>query len=341
MVGLRGGVAVPLRHRPLADLPQVLRVRQLPRRLEDGVIFRVLFELDVAAVGDLLAAADRLLPVREDLVHLRRGLHEEVLRSQPHPLHVVPLAAGVHAQEDVVGDRVLAAEVVRVVRRHQRQAHPVRQIDGRLAGVLLDLDAAVLDLHVEAVAEHLRVPLAQLLGFLLLLREQVPGELPGNAPAQHDQPLGVRRQQLLVHPRLVVEALGVGDRGHPHEVAEARRVLGEQREVEVRLLHPPAALRAAAGGHVGLDAEDRVDLLRPAGVVELHRPVQVAVVGDRRGVHPGGLRGLHEFRDLRHPVQQRVVRVAVQVRERAGGGAVVGIGGGGFGGRHGGTAPGR
>ena len=85
------------------------------------------------------------------------------------------------------------------------------------------------------------------------------------------------------------------------------------------LFHPRrVAVAAILGGDVGLVADDRIDLVRPALVVELERPVEIAVIGDRHGVHAGRFHLLDEVRDAIGPVEQAVVRVAMKMNERAG-----------------------
>ena len=61
----------------------------------------------------------------------------------------------------------------------------------------------------------------------------------------------------------------------------------------------------------------------PALVVELECPVQVAVIGDRRGVHAGRFDLLDEVGDAVGPVEQAVVRVAMEMNERRA--AVMGV----------------
>ena len=85
------------------------------------------------------------------------------------------------------------------------------------------------------------------------------------------------------------------------------------------LFHPRrVAVAALLGGDVGLVADDRIDLVRLALVVELERPVEIAVVGDRHSVHAGPLHLLDEVGNPVGPVEQAVVRVAMKMDERAG-----------------------
>ena len=137
---------------------------------------------------------------------------------------------------------------------------------------------------------------------------------PAQACRQRDQPLGVPRQQLLVDPRLVVEPLQECRRDQVDQVAVAFLALAQQHQVVV-----PVRVRAALVPllrDVHLAADDRLHPLLPRGVIELHRAEQVAMVGQRHGRHPLLGHRIHQLVDPARAIQQRVVRVAVQVNKR-------------------------
>ena len=125
-------------------------------------------------------------------------------------------------------------------------------------------------------------------------------------------------QQFLVDPRLEIEALQKRRRGELHEVAKAGAVAGQQRQVDSwpPSMPPSFFVKAAAGGDVGLQAEDRIDAQFLGRLIELHRPVQIAVVRQRQGGHPQGLRPLQQPANRAGPVQEAVVAVAMQMGER-------------------------
>ena len=148
--------------------------------------------------------------------------------------------------------------------------------------------------------------------------EQVLRDLAGHAGARDDQPLVVLGQELAVHARLAVEALGVGEGGELDEVLVAREVAGEEDEVEVVLLarrSPGCGARRSPGATyasmpmIGL----RPRLLRL--LLELPRRVQVAVIGDREGRLLELLGPADQVVDPVRAVQQRVLGVAVEMDE--------------------------
>ena len=74
-------------------------------------------------------------------------------------------------------------------------------------------------------------------------------------------------------------------------------------------------MEARAGRQVRFVADDRVDAAIFASGVKLDGPVEVAVVGDRAGVHAEGFGLLHQFGDAVEAVEEAIVSVQVQMGE--------------------------
>ena len=70
-------------------------------------------------------------------------------------------------------------------------------------------------------------------------------------------------------------------------------------------------------GDVGLVADDRLDAPLLALVVELDRAVEIAVIGDRAGIHAELLGLLDQRGNAIDAVEEAVVRVKVKVTELA------------------------
>jgi len=145
-----------------------------------------------------------------------------------------------------------------------------------------------------------------------------PGDAPGQAAGQRDHPLRVPLEQLPVDAGLVVVALEVAERAELHEIRVARVVGGEECQVRV-----PFRLHLAVVDDVHLAAEDRLDPLRLRRLVEIDGARHRAVVGERDGRHLEPRRLLRERRDPASPVEDRVLRVDVQVDERGGHGKAI------------------
>jgi hypothetical protein len=100
------------------------------------------------------------------------------------------------------------------------------------------------------------------------------------------------------------------------EVPVALLAGGEQHQVIDGVVPVTGPVAVAAGpGHVHLAAEDGLDLLLLAGLVELDRAEHVAMIGEGHGAHPLGLGARHQVLDLERAIEQRVLRVDVEVDE--------------------------
>ena len=95
--------------------------------MNDGKVPLAQLQLQIDAIGNLLAAGDRIFEPDERRVHFLRAAQEELVALHPHPVRVRAELARVDAQQHVLRDRILAPHVVGVARRHERQPHPLRQ----------------------------------------------------------------------------------------------------------------------------------------------------------------------------------------------------------------------
>ena len=128
---------------------------------------------------------------------------------------------------------------------------------------------------------------------------------------QRDQPFGALGQPLPLDPRLcALHVAGPGARQQVAQVVIARRVAHQQQQ-------PRCLLVAAAGGRLDpqIDADDRLDALGAAGLVELDGAEQVAKVGDGQRHLRIVARGTHGIGHPQRAVDNRVLGVCAQVDE--------------------------
>ena len=203
-------------------------------------------------------------------------------------------------------------EVVDVAGRHEREARLLREGEQPRVHALLLREAGVLELDVRRVAsEDLGEAVEVGPGVLRAILDERSRHASGEASRERDQALRMTLEKLPVHPRLVVVALEVAERAELDEVRVALVRLCEQREVRV-----PLRLGATVVGDVDLAAENRLHTGLARLAVELDGPGQRAVVGERHGRHLQSRSLLHEGRDPARAVEDRVLRVDVQVNER-------------------------
>ena len=310
--GRRGAVA--LAEAALAELDEVVeRVAALGHRVR-GQQDAAELELDVAALGDLERPRERVLEPLEVSRHLLRRLEEELVRVELPVRRVLERVAGLDAEQCLVRERVAGVEVVDVARRHEGQPGLLGECDQLRVHLLLLGEPRVLDLDVGRVApDDLDEAVEILPRVLATALGERARDAAGETAGERDQSLRVLLEQLPVDPGLVVVALEVAERGELDEVRVALVRLGEERQMRV-----PLRLRAAVVGDVDLAADDGLDALLSRLPMELDGAGERPVVGERDGGHLEPCRLRHEVGDPARPVENRVLRVDVEMDERGG-----------------------
>ena len=278
----------------------------------------------IAFIRDLERRGQALRMLLERLGHLFRALEVELVVRELHALGVAHELAHADAQHEVLRVGVLLAQVVQVVRADDLEAHLVcelaqRVVETRLADAVVghDLRALVLQLDIEVIlAEDVDEGLRPLLGHLELATVDGLGDDAGDARARGQDAVMVLAQRLERDARFVIEAIRRGIRDDAHEVAVPTIVLREQDHVvELRAL---VAAQRGIRREIDLAADDGLDAGLDGRLVELRATVHVAVVRDGDGGHAELLGTRAQLADARGTVEQRILRVHVQVHEGAG-----------------------
>jgi hypothetical protein len=217
--------------------------------------------------------------------HRRRGGEHvgEVAAAQR--LRGVQRGVAAQGDECVLQRRPRARVRVDVAGGHRRQAQPLGQLgEPAVARAVVAVERA-LELDAQSVgAEDPPQPLEARLVVDALAR----------AAAQADEPGGVlleRRERHDGRRLALVAVVHVRGRDDPAEVAPARRVLDQQRDVAAvleRHLRPVDRLQPEAGG----------------GLRELHRAAQAVVVGERERLVPQLHGRPHQLVGERSPVEE-------------------------------------
>ncbi len=157
---------------------------ELRKRILDFVQF------DVAPLGKLHRPRHHLRVLREDAQHLFRGLHIELVSVEAKPLLVVDGAAGLHAQQDIVGMMIVMSDVVAIVSRDQRNVEIFFQAEQIGVDLLLELQPLVLNLQEEiAPPEDVLVSFGRRARRVVVALHQVVAKLARQAPGKSNQPL--------------------------------------------------------------------------------------------------------------------------------------------------------
>ena len=166
------------------------------------------FKFDLAAVGNALCVFQRLRQGGEEGAHLVLGLQVELLRLKAHAVRVVERLAGLDAQQHILQLTVLAREIMRVVRRHERKARLLRDAQQAAVDLTLLRNAVVLQLQIEMLRAENAGKLQRIgLGSVIVPGAQPARDLARQTGRQSDQALAVLPQQGEVYAGLAVKAL--------------------------------------------------------------------------------------------------------------------------------------
>ena len=265
----------------------------------------------------------------EQVPHLVGGLQVVLVALELESIGVRDRAPGLDAQQGVVTLVIFAVRVVGVVGRQQRSVDRLGQLDQQWIRAHLICETVVLQFDEEVVAtEDLLQSARTVVCTLHVAAHQSLQHVTAEAAARCDETRAVLLEKFPVDARLVVVALQECATGEVDQVLVPDVVLCEQREVVVdlaatlglaaRVVDASTSRRTLAAvlvGHVGLGADDRLDALLGAFLVEVDDPVHVAVVGDAERWLTVRLRLGHQFAETRGPVQHRKLGVNVQVGE--------------------------
>ena len=290
----------------------------------------VLVRLHTLADGNGVVACPRYLVV-PDGAHLGSGLEVVAVAVELEASGVGERLAGLNAEQRLVILGGVLGDVMAVVGGKWRNTELLADVEQTLSHTALDRETVIHQFEEEVVRAPDLLPLRGSFESLAIVTETKAGlDLTGRATRGRDDALGVRGDELLVHPWPFTElALDGRERRQLEEVAESGRVLGHHRHVGVRTatgdvvgllaaIAPQNSLgvEARLGCDVGLDADDRLDAGALCLVVELAGAVHVSVVGHADCGHfeTSGL--LEHGADLGRTVEHRVLGVIVKMYER-------------------------
>ena len=165
-----------------------------------------------------------------------------------------------------------------------------------------------------AFAKQVAVVQRRLLGALVITGQNRLGHLARQAGGKTDQPLMVLFQQFFINARLGIESFQESSRNHLDQVPVTSLVLAQQDQVAVAV-DPVDFVKAGAGRHIDLAADDRLDARRLGRIKKSHAAIHDAVVRDR------ACRLAHRFQMVEHAVdpagaiQQAVFGMHMQMGE--------------------------
>ena len=291
----------------------------------------VIVEHHVAPFGNFQRVVACPREFLEDLAHLLGRLQVVARTVEFETVRIIQMAAGIDAQHGVLRLRILGVHVVGIVRGQQRCVELLGDFEQTGDIAVFDGQPMIHDLDEEIVFAENVLQFACRTQCLVELAQRKPGlNDAGRAAGPADHTLGIGGKHLFIHTRVALHAaFKVGYGTGFDEVHQALVVLRPQRQVgdQTAAGHVVAPLGFGApmhaafiltGGfrrHIRLDADNRLDADFDAVGIHLVGAMHVAVIGDANCRHTEIGRVFRQFGDFRRAVQQRIMRVIVQMYE--------------------------
>ncbi len=304
----------------------------------------MIVEHDVAAFGDLQRVVARFGKVFEQFAHFLGGFDVVAGAVEFESARLVQRGAGVDAQHGVLRAGVFGTRVMGIVGGQQRRVELFCDVEQPVGHLLFDFQAVVHEFDVEIIAaENVLEFAGGTQRVIELAQAQTSLDDARRAAGRGDDAFRIFGEDFLIHTRIAHDsAFKVRVGGGFHEVDEAFvvfcphgqvgddtaaghiiRVTAAMQRIQIRI---PVGVPAHTGGvltcgfrrHIGFDADDRLDAGVDRGAPHLIRAMHVAVVGDADGRHAQFLGALDQIRYFRCAVEQRIMRVIMQLHEICG-----------------------
>ena len=224
------------------------------------------------------------------------------------------------AQQGVVGAGVFFIQVIGTVGGNHLHAVLLGKAQHNFVDAVLFGQAVALQFHVEVIAKGIDPPLKGFFSLVLAHVEDQVGNFTGQTAGGGDQILSILLNEFFVDPRIAaVGTFDVAPRAELRQVMVARLVFGQQ-QLDGAVVTEVFGefLLMAVGHHIHVAADNHPQALPPSLGHRLEGSEQATKIGHRHGGHILCFGGGDEFFQADGALQNRKLRVYVQVTERSG-----------------------
>ena len=274
-------------------------------------------EIHIAALGHQQGVAERLGHLGEQLGHLLGGADVVGLLGHAHAVRIGDQRTGLDSQHDVLIARVARVDVVGVIRGDQARVVALGQVDQGAVDRFQLRDVMALQLQEEALAaEDVKIPVQPAPGGVCAFIDDGARHFGRHAARRGNQPFGMRRQELVVDARVVIEAIQLGRAGDFEQILIAGGIFSQQQHVRGSFIQLGVTVGHTPGRHVGFQADNGLNPGRFGGIEKFDHPKHGAVIGQGHRRHTQFLDAFDQFLEIAEAVQQRIFGMDVQVDKR-------------------------
>ena len=310
-------MGIPLRQRLLAELSKIGGGRLSLRHVKRGQLMVPEGQGHMAAVRYLLRILNGAGILSQNGFHFRPALAVELIIGKMEMVGIIQRFPCRNTELDFLAPCIFLPGVVEIVGGHQAKAIlPGQRCQHRThrrffrKTVILELDEIIV------LPESIHIELDHLPGLLHIMVQNGLGQLAAYAGRERDEALMVLLQQLMVRPGFEIIPLRPGFGADFDEVLIALIILRQKNQMsQLLLLSPCPLLKPASPGHIDLAADDGLDSLGHAFLVQIHRPVHDPMVRNGQSRLSHILHMGHQFLNAAGAIKQAVFCMHMKMNE--------------------------
>ena len=212
---------------------------------------------------------------------------------------------------------VLTMDIVKVIGGNQSQIILLGQLQEPRISKLLFPKSMVLNLQEKIIlAENIYVFPDQGIGLFHIPCDDSPGNFPCHAGTEADKPFVIFSKQFLVNPRLVIQALTMGQRNQLHQIAITLLVFRQKNQMVVFDTIYLFTILTCTWCQIYLTTYNRLYALLFGFFVEVNYTVHHPMVRDGYGIHAQFLGCTDKVANTAGSIQQTEFSMNMQMCKR-------------------------
>ena len=284
-----------LRHRIIetlqsltAELVQIFPCGIAFRHIEPGKFRHAEFNVDLAAVRDLLSIFQRLQRIGEQTAHLLFRFDVVLSAFIAHTVFIADLLARLDTEKDVVGIRIRFVSIVNIIGRHQFDARLLAHPHQLLVDQALFGNSMILQFQKEiSLSENLLITQRGFFSFFVKIPHQITGNFSREAGAQGNDTLVVLLEDLHVHTGLIIEAIHIPLGDDFGQIGVSKIILCQKHQMIVTFFSfDRLPVKAGSGSNIHFTSQDGFDPGLFGCLIKIDTAEHHAMVRDGGAVHP-------------------------------------------------------
>ena len=311
------GVGIPLRQGGLAEFPEI-GLRRLSLRHVKGRKFMVPeCKSHLAAVRYFFRIFNGSRILAQDFFHFPAALAVKFIVCKVEMVGIIQGLSRGNTELDFLASGVFLLRIVEIVGGHEAEAVFLRQLRQHRPHRRFFREAMVLELdEIIILSEGVDIELNHLPGFIHVPVQDSLGQFSSHAGRHGNEAFMVLPEQVMVRPGFEIIALGPGLGADFDKVLVALIIFRQQDEMGQFFLLPAGfLLKTAPPGHINFAADDGLDSLGHAFLVQVHSAVHDTVVRDGNGGLPHFFHVGHELLNPAGPIEEAVFCMGMKMNE--------------------------